>query len=243
VTVELEAVGRFLVRGGETVVVQASPGAEPAEIGTVLSGPIAGILLHQRGVLPLHASSVELGRVAVALTGSAGRGKSTLAGALVRRGAVLRGDDICAVRFRDEGVETAPGSMDLRVWPDTREAMRFGGADWLPIRPGHAKLAGPVNAGARPRSGCRLRAVIRISPGNIAEPEIRRLKGPAAAAPLKELVYRLGIGRALGRGEAIFRDAMRLADRVPIFELRRPQGFGHLERTVDLMLAAVEGCG
>jgi hypothetical protein len=36
---------------------------------------------------------------------------------------------------------------------------------------------------------------------------------------------------------------MRLADRVPIFELRRPQGFGHLERTVDLMLAAVEGCG
>jgi hypothetical protein len=60
-------------------------------------------------------------------------------------------------------------------------------------------------------------------------------------ARLSGLVYRLPIGRALGRSASLFRDAMRLGDKVPVFELTRPQGFGHIGEMADLVLAAIEG--
>jgi hypothetical protein len=87
----------------------------------------------------------------------------------------------------------------------------------------------------------RLGAVIRLAPGSPAEPGITRLRGPKAVSPMSDVVYRVHLGRALGRGEDLFRGTMRLADEVPVFELRRPHGFEQLEKTADLVLSAVEG--
>jgi hypothetical protein len=56
---------------------------------------------------------------------------------------------------------------------------------------------------------------------------------------MNDVVYRLRIGRALGRSEGLFSDATRLADELPFFELRRPHGFEQLERTADLILGAI----
>jgi hypothetical protein len=149
-------------------------------------------------------------------------------------------DDICAVTFPDGGPPMASwGSVGLRLWPDSRSALRCGGPEWLPIRQGHAKQVGPA-AAAEPRRRLPLRAVIRIVATGSSEPSLRRLHGPAAASPMGDLVYHLPAGRALGRREALFRDTMRLAASAPIFELRRPIGFERLERMADAVLSAVE---
>jgi serine kinase of HPr protein (carbohydrate metabolism regulator) len=73
------------VKCGRSIVVQPNPEASRVEIETFLMGTIAGILLHQRGIMPLHGSCVEINDAAIALTGPSGRGKSTLAAALARR--------------------------------------------------------------------------------------------------------------------------------------------------------------
>jgi hypothetical protein len=231
--IEIAAVGRFLLRGGREITVEAAPSAAPIEIETLLMGPVAGVLLHQRGIFPLHASCVEFGGVAIAIAGSSGRGKSTLAAALLRRGATLLSDDICALRLPEGQPAVAlQGGTAISLWPDARAAL-CGGCEWLPIRRGHAKHLARLHAaelGSR-----RLAAIVRLAAdrGDV-RPGIHRLYGPATVAPpIAELVYRFSLGRLLGRGQQLFRDVMRLAGAVPIYELHKPLGLSRIEEAAD----------
>jgi hypothetical protein len=235
--IEVAAVGRFLLRDGCEIKVEPAPSAAPIEIETLLIGPVAGVLLHQRGVFPLHASCIELDGLAVAIAGASGRGKSTLAAALVRRGATLFSDDICALRLSDGQPAIAlQGGTGLCLWPDSRVALQ-GRDAWLPIRPGHAKQVARLHAaelGSR-----RLATIIRLAPerGDV-RPGIRRLYGPPAMAPMAEVIYRVWLGGLLGRGQHLFRDVMHLAGAVPVYYLQRPPGLDRIEEAVDWVATA-----
>ncbi|MEJ0041808.1 MAG: hypothetical protein WDM81_06175 [Rhizomicrobium sp.] len=82
---------RFLIRDGRDVVADLGSGCPVQDVETFLQGAVAGVLLHQRSDLILHASCVHGGDGAVAIAGLSGRGKSTLAAGPC--GARVRGDD------------------------------------------------------------------------------------------------------------------------------------------------------
>ena len=169
------------------------------------------------------------------------RGKTTLAAMLVRRGGTLVADDVSAITFGEDSIPVvAPGSAGLRLWPDSREQLRYDERDWQPIRPDHLKRVGP--AAVLPEGPYPVRALVRLVIDNASNrPSIQRIRGPLSIARLSGLVYRIAIGRALQRGESLFRDVTRLADKVPVFELRRPAGLDHLAEMADLVLAAAGG--
>src|SRR5438876_3447079 len=52
-----DQVGTFLVRAGNEIVVDALPGVEESLIRLPLLGAVLAVLLHQRGLLVLHASA------------------------------------------------------------------------------------------------------------------------------------------------------------------------------------------
>lgn len=237
--VELAAVGRFLLRSGREIRMAPSVDATPASLQTVLLSIVAGAILHQRGALPLHASCVVHQGAAVAIAGPTGRGKSTLAAALLRRGATLLTEDIAVISFADGVAHVVQGAVGIRLWPDSQAAVACAGEEWTPVRPGHAKSIHIASSGPLPPQ--RLRAILRLQvEDGSAEPGLSRLRGPAAAMPMQELVYRLRIGRELGRRESLFRELMRLADSVPIFELRRSNDLADIENSTALVLEAIE---
>src|ERR1700745_225758 len=89
------SVGRFLAHGGDTIEYCVEANADPAAVDAILHGAVLGALMHQRGELPLHATTlVSPDRAsAIALAGHSGAGKSTIAYELTRRGwMVVRGD-------------------------------------------------------------------------------------------------------------------------------------------------------
>src|SRR5262249_4782247 len=90
---EVPPIARFLVSGGTTIVVQPAESVDEAAIRAFLLGTAFGMLCHQRGLFPLHASSVRIGQECIALAGMSGVGKSTLAAAMVKSGATLVADD------------------------------------------------------------------------------------------------------------------------------------------------------
>ena len=119
----IEGIARYAILGGTRIVIEPAPGAAERNIRLYLLGSAMGMLLHQRGLLPLHANAVEIDGKAVAFMGPSGAGKSTLAAWFHDRGYRVIADDVCVVRFDGEGQPNlSPGLQRLRLWKDAIEA-------------------------------------------------------------------------------------------------------------------------
>src|SRR5205085_12132928 len=110
-------VGRFLARDGASIEYCTEPGADIDAVEAILQGGVLGALIHQRGELPLHATTLispDRART-IALAGHSGAGKSTTAYELIRRGWMMVSDDLTRVTI-ERGVPIAwPGRSKLRL--------------------------------------------------------------------------------------------------------------------------------
>ncbi|MFV3130381.1 serine kinase [Niveispirillum sp. KHB5.9] len=242
VLVRIPNVVGFLVRGGCQLILDQDSDAETSVIETFLFGAVAGAVLHQRGILPLHASCVMVGDIAVAMAGVSGRGKSTLAGIMSLRGHEVVCDDICAIGFHGGRAFVAPGPPRVRLWPDAAELLGLSHDGLQTARPNHPKrvlAARGTDAATKP-----LGALVRLGiDRRLQAPVIRRLAGPAAITPVEELVYRARLGRRLDRRIGLFQDMARLATLVPIYQMVRPEGIVDPSLLVDLVASTVGGGG
>lgn len=124
----------FVDARGREIYGSWTEGTTLEDVAVYLLGPILGAVLHQRRIIALHASAIDVDGRAVALVGSAGAGKSTTAAAFAKRGLPILTDDITTL-----GPIDADGAMIveidkpiLRLWPDAC-ARVFGHADALPL--------------------------------------------------------------------------------------------------------------
>jgi len=101
------------------------PGPLPtaAAVRADILGRVMALAAHADGHLTLHAGAVSVGGRAIALVGPKHAGKSTLALALVRKGARLLTDDALVVRLRGGTAWVAPGVQRIRLWEDTARAL------------------------------------------------------------------------------------------------------------------------
>jgi hypothetical protein len=102
------------------------------DAATYLLGPILGFVLRLRGFVTLHASAVSIGEAAIALVGPQGAGKSTTAAALGGRGHAVLSDDIVALRELDDSLLIQPAYPQLKLWPNSVEAL-YGTKESLPL--------------------------------------------------------------------------------------------------------------
>lgn len=229
---------KMLVRDGRHIVLDRTCRAEIGVVETFLFSAVAGVVLHRSGVLPLHASCVMVGDVAVALSGVSGRGKSTLAGAMSLQDHAVVTDDVCPIVFRDGAALAVPGPARIRLWPDAADRLGLSQDRLETGRPNHPKrvlAAGSPAVAPRP-----LGAVVRLGiDKRLDRPVMTRLTGPATMTPLEDLVYRARLGRRLGRRIGLFQDLVRLVGIVPVFQLMRPEGFDDLPALVDLVRSSV----
>lgn len=229
--------GRFLVEGGSRIVVDPEDVADEVDVQTYLLGSAFGALLHQRGVLPIHASAVDVGGRAVAFVGPTGAGKSTLAAALVDRGYPLLADDVTALfATADDGFHVMAGPIGVRLCGDASE--RYGPGD------------GPVlhRSGRRDKwehvpesSGGALERPLRslyflTYPGEHPGEGVELAEGVADSLKFLLLnTYRYVYVRGLGREAAHLRDCTALLERVPVHRIRRRWTLGRMETLVDLL--------
>lgn len=100
-----------------------------------LLGPVMSTLLHQRGFLVLHGSSVKVNKDAVAFLGYRGNGKSTTAINLYKNGYPLVTDDILAIKFDSHGSPIAyPGYPHVRLSEDSYNYVKDKTDILTPIR-------------------------------------------------------------------------------------------------------------
>ncbi len=188
---------RVLVEDGRAVRYETERGAQESDVRAALLGDVWAVLGWQRGLLPLHASSVTRGRDLHAFTGGPGMGKSTLAAALARHGYPLFTDDVVLLDPASFDAGSGPlghGHGALRLY---RRSMALTGsrAD-RPLRdePGFPKWYA-VPARSAPRRAARLRTVHSLSYRN--DCRVERWAGGEALLVLNRAVHAPRQGAAI----------------------------------------------
>src|SRR5207302_2010220 len=177
----IEDVGRYWVADGASVIVEPLLEAPDRNVRLFLLGSVLGLVLHQRGLLPLHANAVEIGGRAFLFMGPSGEGKSTLAAWFHDRGLRVIADDVCvAERQRDGRLLAFPGIPRLRLWKDALEATgRCSRSYERSYRGDDSYEKFDVPIAARGDEPVEIAALCELAQGD--RTAIRRLEGLAAA--------------------------------------------------------------
>jgi len=120
----LEGVAGFYIANGNAIMIEPYTDVRAPEIRVFLLGSVFCALLQQRGYLALHGSAVEVCGKGLLFTGKRGAGKSTLAAAFHDKGYRVLTDDVCAIRFDEDGApRIVPGFPGLKLWKDAAEKL------------------------------------------------------------------------------------------------------------------------
>jgi len=222
--------GSFLVRDGREIVVEPAADVDAEELHSLLLGPLLAILLHQRGLLVLHASTVAVAGKAAAFLAPCGQGKSTLAASIHAHGHALVADDLTVVQGLAERPLVFPGAPRLRLRPDATLFLGRAPED-LP-RAGEGIDKRVLTAGERfDSSPLPLRRLYVI-----AEDTLEAVEPVPPGQAFGELLQHTYTLPFLGDlGGAHFRQCAALAKRVPVRRLKRRRSLALIPELIRLV--------
>lgn len=236
---QIQGIARYRVEQGRSIRVQPESSADPGDVRLWLLGTALGVLLHQRGLLPLHVSAVALDGGAQAFCGESGAGKSTLAAALHRRGLPLLTDDVGLAVPETDCTTFYPGFPRIKLW---RDALAHFGMDHRPLTPDltrndkyHLRLAGEDGFHVQPLPLRRLYLLERADED--ATPCIEPVRGHASIGLIRSNTYRAGLVRRLGQAGAHLRQCGRVASSIRVYRFVRPWHLDRLDETLEHLLA------
>lgn len=193
-------------------------------------------LLAADGGLVLHASAVATDEGALAFVGPSGTGKSSLAAALVTRGATLLADDFLLLRETDDGYQATPAYPSLRLWEDAAEHFT-GAASDLPTVSAYTDKRRWAVAPPATDATHALRAIVILGgpAGNVADGQVCEIswaRGTDAFVALFKQGYRIARDDRAGHVEEQIRYS-RLVERVPLMLLRHRHDYTVMDEVLD----------
>ena len=235
----IEAIARYAIIDGSQIIIDREPDVPDANIRLYLLGSAMGIVLHQRGLLPLHANAVEIEGKAFAFTGASGAGKSTLATWFHDHGYRIIADDVCAISFdRNQQPFVSPGLPRLRLW---REALEVSGRQAARFERSYAgddswdKFDVPLPRETAVQSEVELAGVYLLVKGEALA--IDRLQGIEATEAIFANTYRGTYVPAAGNVQKHWESCVQLAAHTPIFRLTRAWDLALLSSDIPRLVA------
>ena len=225
---------RFLIEDGADILVEFKPRGSLRDTRSYLLGSAMGAIIHQRGLLPLHANVIDIGGAAVAFAGDTGAGKSTLADFFLRRGHNVLSDDVCVVTFDRTGLPMAwPGIPRIKLWQDALSVTGRSADGLERVFDEQPKYSVPLLADP-PRAPVPLRSVYVLETPELgAASGIRALAGAEAFDRIRSNIYRFEYATALGKSEIQFSNLVGLLNAVRIFDTSRAWGFDVFESEAE----------
>ena len=235
-SLEVPGVARYLVQGGDTVVVDPEPGIDDDSVRVFLLGSALGALLFQRGFLVLHGNAIAVGDGCAVCVGPSGAGKSTLAAAFLRRGHHILADDVVPV---DAGCRVLPGFPRIKLWEDAAEKLDIETDGLRRIRPHLHKYNYPIHD-RHAGEPLPVRWVYVLGTHQDDETTFAPVAGFERFRPLRQNTYRVRYmdGMALRAQHMSLCGA--LAGRVHLARVTRPERGFDVDGLVDLILADID---
>ena len=230
---------RYYVRNGNEVRLDIAPNAPIADVSTYLLGSVFGVLCHQNGLLPLHASAVESAGVVTAFLGDSGAGKSTLAACLQRRGHHIVSDDICLLQPQSEpepnAMRVIPVAGWLKLW---NQSLQFLGE--APVEENRVFSTDDKFRLFLPDTGSgplRLGRVLFLNKAadTQAHPTLQPVALLDAIAGLMQMTYAGYVPALAGQQSRIFQQCAQVFQHAQAWRLTVPWGLDRMDLVLDLL--------
>jgi hypothetical protein len=226
-----EQVGTFLVRNQNEILVEPHPDIPARLLRAFILGPALSVMLHQRGLLVLHASAVAVNGKAVLFLGWSGWGKSTIAAAMHAKGHAILADDVVAIRPSPTSADVFPAFPQLKLFPHIAASLGDD-PDSLPrLHPRMDKRVRPAPEGFSLQPLPLGRVYVLAPHQDIGIEPVR----PSAA--MVELVRHSFLFQLLRFGGASlhFVQCTSLVNSVPFRRLRRSDSLADIRRLADMV--------
>jgi len=235
---QIPNVASYYVADGTKINIEPQAGGDEKSIRLFLLSNAMAAILHQRGMIPLHASAIYHDNGIVLFCGRSGAGKSTTATALQQKGYTVFSDDVCVLQNDAENKLVAlPSYPMIKLWEDSFAKIGLETAlEEDKIRPEMAKYARFYHDDfdIAPK---KIKRVFILDNTNANEAlEIKKLGPIAAFKMLQQNTYRHVQMNGMKKRDVHFAIISKLAGEVAVYKINRPPH----GNTIDNLLTLIE---
>lgn len=216
---EVDNIAKYYVNKGKKIIIETKKKEVDKEIRLFLLGSVFGALFLQKGLLPIHGSSIKFGNSATIFTGLSGVGKSSIATFFISQGYHVLADDISVV---NQNLEVVPGYPNMRIWNDVLQELNMNNEPLIQLRPNIKKYQVPVND-KYCSTPLPLRNIIIINTKNSPGFVIEELTGINKFNALKNNTYRYRFVKGLEKQLDHFFILNKLLPEINMYKVTRPQ--------------------
>ncbi|WP_295449741.1 hypothetical protein [uncultured Thiodictyon sp.] len=228
-------IARFLVSDGNLITIATEPAGDADSIRVFLLGSALGALLLQRGLLVLHGNAIRIGDRCMVCVGQSGVGKSTLAAGFLRRGYEILADDVTPV---DADCRALPGFPRIKLWQDSAARLGIDTAALRRIRPELEKFNYPLTDRFTGQA-LPIRWVYVLGTHRLADTHFESIRGLERFTPLRNNTYRVRFLEGMALGREHLQLCGKLAGRVQLAQIMRPERGFELDALVERILADI----
>lgn len=229
---EVDEIAKYYVKNGNEIIVESKRKNVDKEIRLFLLGSVLGALFLQRGLLPIHGSSVKINNQAFIFTGLSGVGKSSLAAFFAKKGYQILADDICVIN-KNHDVE--PGFPKMKIWKDIMDKLGIKDNSLNKIRPEIMKFHVSVqnNFYSKP---VKLDKILILNTRNDAGFKCEEITGLQKFNIIKANTFRYKFIDGLGLQLKHFQLLNKLLPEIKVYRITRPQSPIMLEELTKFIL-------
>jgi hypothetical protein len=237
-------VAKYYVANGNNIRIEPEEGADEKSIRLFLLSNGMAAALHQRNLIPLHASAVFYEDGVVLFCGHSGVGKSTVVTALQKKGYKVFSDDVCVLKPADHdpnAIMAIPSYPMMKLWIDSFNKTGIEMAtEEQRIRPHLAKYArfyhDEYEIAPRP-----IKRVFMLDSASLEQDvEIKKMASIESFNALQRNTYRHVQMNAMKKRDFHFSTVSKLTAAVPLYRISRPQHLNTVDRVVELIEANLQ---
>lgn len=230
-------IARYLVTWPGGVRIEAHINENDARVRTFILGTVFGLILHQRGLMVMHASAVRFGRHTLLFCGPSGAGKSTMAASLADMGGQIISDDTSVIDVsKENGAIILPSMSSVKLWPDVLDMFDMEPKDkeFLSLDKYHIEFDGCIS----PAPVTHLFQLEKANPGQAGAVTFK--EGRQAFHIVSKNIYRRRIIAKMQLSSRKHADAATFAANIGVGTIKRAMNLEAIHETADWLAQSLD---